>query len=172
MSEVPCAMSVLQGGVTAHRTPHHAQGMGFFSYFRFVKTLLPAILVLFFAADGAAQVIFRNDIFINRKHHKLENRGITGITINLGRYPNWNQLINGRGGRTLVIDVRQITRKKVEYSYSELAERMYVPAMFTGPVTQQVPIHLLITPPNAKYPAATFPGLNLRILPRLRHSSL
>lgn len=156
-------------GFVARRTPHIAQ-FRFFSYFRIVKTLLPAILVLLFTADVAAQVIFRNDIFIDRKHRKLENRGITGITINLGRYPNWNQLINGRGGRTLVIDVRQITSKRVDYSYSELSERVNVPAMFTGPVTQHVPMHLTIAPPDAKFPAASFRGLNLRILPRLRHS--
>jgi hypothetical protein len=133
----------------------------FFSYFRFVKTSILAVLVLFFTIDVTAQVIFRNDFVITGRHRKLVNRGVSSVTINLGRYPNWNQLINGRGGRTMVIDVRQITQRKVEYSYSELAERVYMPAMFTGPVTQRVPMHLLITPPNAKFPIATFKGLNL-----------
>jgi hypothetical protein len=142
--------------------------MVFFSYFRFVKTSILAILVLLFTADAAAQVIFRNDFVINRRERKLENLGISSISINLGRFPNWNQLINGRGGRTMVIDVRQITQRKVEYSYSELAERIYVPAMYTGPVTQRVPLYLLMGPPNAKFPVATFKGLNLKLIPKLR----
>jgi hypothetical protein len=131
-----------------------------------VKTSILAVLVLFFTADVTAQVIFRNDFVINGRHRRLVNRGISSVTINLGRYPNWNQLINGRGGRTMVIDLRQITHRKVEYSYSELAERVYMPAMFTGPVTQPVPMHLLIAPPNAKFPIATFKGLNLNFRPR------
>jgi len=131
-----------------------------------VKTSIVAIVALLFTTDVAAQVIFRNDFVINRKQRKLENLGVTSITINLGRYPNWNQLINGRGGRTMVIDVRQITHRKVEYSYSELAERVYMPAMFTGPVTQRVPMHLLIAPRNSKFPAATFRGLNLKPIVR------
>lgn len=128
-----------------------------------MKTAILAILVLFFTVDLTAQVIFRNDFIIRER--KLENRGISSISINLGRFPNWNQLINGRGGRTMVIDMRHITQRKVEYSYSELAERLYVPAMFTGPVTQRVPMHVLMAPPNAPYPAATFRGLNLKLFP-------
>lgn len=132
-----------------------------------MKTSILAILALFFTVDLTAQVIFRNDFVINGKQHKLVNRGISTITINLGRFPNWNQLINGRGGRTMVIDVRQLTHQKIEYSYTELAERIYVPAMFTGPVTQRIPLHLLMAPPDAKFPIATFRGLNLQ-LPRLK----
>jgi hypothetical protein len=137
---------------------------GFFAILVFVRRALLAIAVLLFAGDLTAQVIFRNDFVINAKERKLKNRGITSITINLGRFPNWNQLINGRGGRTMVIDVRQITQKKVVYTHSELAERIYMPAMFTGPVTQRVPVFLLMGPPHAMYPAATFRGLNLKLL--------
>jgi hypothetical protein len=142
--------------------------MVFFSYFRFVKTSIVAIVALLFSIDVAAQVIVRNDFVINRKQRRLENLGVTSVTINLGRYPNWNQLINGRGGRTMVIDMRQVTQRKVEYSYSELAEKIYTPAMFTAPVTQRVPMHLLIAPPNSKFPAATFRGLNWNFKPAIR----
>lgn len=135
-----------------------------------MKTSILAILALLFTADVTAQVIFRNDFII--KDRKLENRGISSISINLGRFPNWNQLINGRGGRTMVIDLRQVTQRKVEYSYSELAERIYVPAMFTGPVTHTVPMHLLIAPPNSKYPAATFRGFNMKLVPLRSFRSL
>jgi hypothetical protein len=135
-----------------------------------VKAAILAIVVLFFTVDLTAQVIFRNDFIIRER--KLENRGISSISINLGRFPNWNQLINGRGGRTMVIDLRQITQRKVEYSYSELAEKIYVPAMFTGPVTQKVPMFLLMAPPNAPYPAATFRGLNMKLIPNFKQRSV
>jgi len=115
-----------------------------------VKTSILAILVLFFTVDLTAQVIFRNDFVINRKQHRIQNLGLSFITINLGRYPNFNQLINGRGGRTMVIDVRALRGKKTEYSYTELAEKVYMPPVFTGAVTQKVPLFLLMPPKNAK----------------------
>jgi hypothetical protein len=115
-----------------------------------VKTSILAILALFFTADLTAQVIFRNDFVItDKKQHRLRNRGITAITINLGRYPNWNQLINGRGGRTMVVDVLAV-RGKTQYSYSEIAEKIYMPRVFTGPITRTVPVFLLI--PNRRSP--------------------
>ena len=118
-------------------------------YIRFVKTSILAILALFFTADLTAQVIFRNDFVItDKKQHRFRNRGITAVTINLGRYPNWNQLINGRGGRTMVIDVLALRGKKTQYSYTEVAEKIYMPQIFTGPITRTVPSFLLI--PNRR----------------------
>lgn len=115
-----------------------------------MKTSILAILALFFTAEVTAQVIFRNDFVINRRQHRIENLGLSSISINLGRYPNWNQLLNGRGGRTLIIDVRALRGKKTEYSYTELAEKVYVPAVYTTPVIQNVPAFLLTPPPHAK----------------------
>jgi hypothetical protein len=109
-----------------------------------VKTLILASLALFFTADLTAQVIFRNDFLItNRKQHRIANLGLSAITINLGKYPNWNQLINGRGGRTMVIDVRALRGKRTQYTYTEIAEKIYTPPVFTGPITQKVPLFLL-----------------------------
>lgn len=116
----------------------------------FVKSLILAILAVFFTLDLAAQVIFRNDFIINRRERRLYNLGITNVTVNLGRFPNWNQLINGRGGRTLVIDVRALRGQKREYSYTELAEKVHMPAVYTAPVTTKVPFFLMLPPPNAK----------------------
>lgn len=109
-----------------------------------MKTSILAILALFFTADLTAQVIFRND-FVIKGRRKIQNLGLSSITINLGRYPNFNQLVNGRGGRTLVIDVRAL-RGKTDYTYSEIAEKIYMPPVFTGPVTQKVPAFLLVSP--------------------------
>jgi hypothetical protein len=114
-----------------------------------VKTSILAILALLFTFDLTAQVIFRNDFVINRRH--LKNLGLSSITINLNRYPNFNQLINGRGGRTLVIDVRALRGKKTQYTYKEIAEKIYMPPMFTGPVTHSVPMFLFLGPASLQY---------------------
>lgn len=120
------------------------------SYFRMVKALIISILALFFTFDVAAQVIFRNDFIINRKQKKLENLGITTITVNLDRQANYNQLVNGRGGRSLVIDVRALRNRTVSYTYAELAERVYTPTVYTGPVVRPVPGFLLSSGPDIR----------------------
>ncbi|HZY78122.1 MAG TPA: hypothetical protein VFE50_01270 [Cyclobacteriaceae bacterium] len=114
-----------------------------------MKTLILIVLGVFFTLDLTAQVIFRNDFIIGGRERRIENVGITHITVNLGRFPNWNQLFNGRGGRTLVIDVRALRGQKTSYTYTEIAEKIYMPAIYTGQVTQKVPFFLLLPPPNA-----------------------
>jgi hypothetical protein len=126
-------------------------------YFRYVKTSILAIMALFFTADLTAQVILRND-FVIKGRHKIRNLGLSSITINLGRYPNFNQLVNGRGGRPLVIDVRALRGRKAKYTYTELAEKVYVPPVFTGPVTQKVPAFLLVPPRVTKLHLQSFPA--------------
>ena len=108
-----------------------------------------------------AQVILRNDFVINRKKRKIENLGLTFVSINLDKYPNWNQLLNGRGGRSLVIDVRAIRHPKKEYSYSEIAEKVYTPSLYTGPVVRPIPWFLLIPPPMPKLSFTALHRLNL-----------
>jgi hypothetical protein len=120
-----------------------------------VKTLFLAILALFFTADVTAQVIFRNDFVIKGKR-KIQNLGLSSITINLGRYPNFNQLINGRGGRTLVIDVRALRNRKATYTYTEIAEKVYTPPIYTGPITGKVPAFLLVPPRVTKLHSQSF----------------
>jgi hypothetical protein len=116
-----------------------------------VKTSILAILALFFAFDLTAQVIFREDFVIAKKWFKVKNLKLSTISINLSRYPNFNQLVNGRGGRTLVIDVLALTGRKTSYTYKEIAEKVYTPPVFTGPVTQPVPAFLLIPPPALQH---------------------
>jgi hypothetical protein len=110
-----------------------------------MKALIFAILGVCFAADLSAQVIFRNDFVITGKH-RVKSLGLRSITVNLSRYPNFNQLVNGRGGRTLVIDVRALRNRKASYTYSEIAEKVYMPPVYTGPITRPVPAFLFFDP--------------------------
>ncbi len=105
---------------------------------------------LLVAGTLSAQVIVRNDFVINRKAKRLENKGITFISINLDAYPNWNQLLNGRGGRTMVIDVHAIRYPKQVYSYEEIAEKIYTAEQITGPIMNRVPLFLTWAPPVIK----------------------
>mgnify|MGYP001796345877 CR=1 FL=1 len=89
-----------------------------------MKWFVLSILFLGTALTVQSQIIFRND-FVIGKHQKIKNKGLTFITINLDRYPNLNMLANGRGGRSLVIDVYALRHREHIYSYSELAERLY-----------------------------------------------
>ena len=111
-----------------------------------MKRLTLFIVFLFFALLSQAQVIFRND-FVIGKHQKIKNKGLTFITISLERNPYVNTLLNGRGGRTLVIDVKALRHPEKTYTYSELAERIYVPALSLRPVGEPVPRYLLMEPP-------------------------
>jgi hypothetical protein len=103
--------------------------------------------VLLGASVAQAQVFFRNDFIINNRQHRIENRGLRYISINLSNHPNMNQLINGRGGATLVIDVRALREPKRKYSYTEIAEKIYVPATITDMRVIGVPQFLLQKPP-------------------------
>jgi hypothetical protein len=115
-----------------------------FDYFRIVKKLLLIGLVGFLTSEVSAQVFFRNDFLINHKSQKVRNLGLRFITINVSSYPNLNQLLNGRGGGTLVLDVRALRQPGRQYSYTEIAEKVYVPA--TNSV-KEVPEFLLQQPP-------------------------
>jgi hypothetical protein len=108
----------------------------------------PVVVVFFLLAQTVfGQVIFRNDFVFNRKQRRLENRGLTFITINLDNRPNLNQLLNGRGGRTLAIDVRAIRHPRKVYSYQEIAEKVYLPAPVGQILPTRVPLFLLVGPP-------------------------
>jgi hypothetical protein len=117
-----------------------------------MKRLLLIAFVFGLTLPMAAQVTFRNDFVINGKARKIKNKGITFVTINLSRYTSWNYLLNGRGGNVLSIDVEALRNKKRNYSYSEIAERVYVPISSTLPVSHPVPLFLLLPPPKIKMP--------------------
>jgi hypothetical protein len=121
-----------------------------------VKTVILAIVALFFVTELSAQVIFRNDFVINGKR-RIKNLGLRSVTINLGRYPNFNQLINGRGGKTLVIDVLALRGKKT-YTYREIAEKIYMPPVCTGPITRPVPTFFLVDPKLIRPRLQFYPG--------------
>ena len=111
-----------------------------------MKRLILSILIMGFALAVQSQIIFRNDFILGR-HHRVKNKGLTFITINLDRYPNLNMLVNGRGGRSLVIDVQALCQPDKVYTYSELAEKIYTPGPVFRPSVAPVPTFLLLPPP-------------------------
>jgi hypothetical protein len=117
-----------------------------------MKRLLLIAFVLGLTPPMAAQVTFRNDFVINGNARKIKNKGITLVSINLSRHTSWNYLLNGRGGNVLSIDVEALRNKKRNYTYTEIAERVYIPISPTLPVTHPVPLFLLLPPPKIKMP--------------------
>jgi hypothetical protein len=105
-----------------------------------------SVMLLSMVLMAKGQVMFRNDIVLGR-HQKVKNKGISFIMISFDRYPNRNMLAYGRGGKTLVIDVQAIRNPKKEYSYAELAERIYTPGPVYKPGAEPVPLFLLLPPP-------------------------
>jgi hypothetical protein len=103
-------------------------------------------MLLVGAIESQGQIIFRNDFVIGR-HHKLRNKGLSFITINLDRQPNLNMLVNGRGGRSIVVDVQALRQPDRVYSYSEIAEKIYTPGPVYKPSVPSVPMFLLMPPP-------------------------
>ena len=111
-----------------------------------MKQLTVLAFVLVMTQSVTAQVTVRNDFVINGKEHKIKNRGITYISINLDRHSNLNYLMNGRGGNTLLIDVDALRHPDKKYTYTQIAEKVYVPNVTTG-IVRSVPAFLLIAPP-------------------------
>ncbi len=104
----------------------------YFLYFSYMKQILILTFVFIVVQSINAQFTLRNDFVINGKEHKIRNRGITSISINLDRHQNMNYLINGRGGKTVCIDVDALRHPHKKYSYTEIAEKMDVPNGNTG----------------------------------------
>jgi hypothetical protein len=122
-----------------------------------MKRVVLVIVCCLLANVLTAQVIVGNDFIISSKKSKrLANRGLSFISINLGSRPNWNQLINGRGGRTLVVDVYALRHPEKVYTYRELAERVYVPPTVNGPFISRVPTYLLVAPTAVRLAAPKF----------------
>jgi hypothetical protein len=117
-----------------------------FCYLFKMKWSTLCLILLAGAIESQSQIIFRNDFVIGR-HHKLKNKGLSFITINLDRYPNLNMLVNGRGGRSIVVDVQALRQPNRVYSYNELAEKIYTPAPVYKASVPPVPMFLLMPPP-------------------------
>jgi len=56
-------------------------------------------------------------------------------------------LVNGRGGRSIVVDVQALRQPDRVYSYNELAEKIYTPGPVFKPSVPAVPMFLLMPPP-------------------------
>ena len=87
--------------------------------------------------------MFRNDIVIGK--HQKRNRGISFITINLGR--RYGADLYGRSGATLIIDVDALRNPGKTYTYRQLAERVYGVDPIPFPSSPRIPEFLLVERP-------------------------
>ena len=107
------------------------------------------ILPLFLGAQLLlGQVIFRNDFVIHHKTKRLENRGITHVTFNVGSRNMWNLNAYGQPIKSITIDVAALLTRRV-YSYREIAEKIYRPAAVFRQAYIPIPLFLLLEPPRA-----------------------
>ena len=86
------------------------------------------MLLLFLLAGPLAysQIIFRNDIIINRKLSRLQNKGLTYVTLNVGSRHTWNLNAYGQPIKGFLIDINALLGRKHFY-YQDIIESMYRP---------------------------------------------
>ena len=125
-----------------------------------MKPLLAVIFLFGMVLNTQAQVMIRNTFTLG-KNHKIKNLGISFVSINLDRHPNMNMMMNGRGGKSLIIDVAALTNWNKEYTYREIAERIYTPGGTYRPNQDAVPLFLLLEPPRLRVPSSV---LDIRTL--------
>lgn len=124
----------------------------FFRYLLKMKAVLFWILLFLATMSTYGQVMLRNE-FIIGKDRKIRNKGLSIVAINLDRHPNLNMLVNGKGGRALIIDVQAIRNPGKQYSYVDLASRIYTPGPVYRPMQEPVPVFLIQEPPRLKMPS-------------------
>src|SRR5882762_9127624 len=94
------------------------------------------------------QVIFRNDFVIHHKTKWLENKGITHVTFNVGSRNMWNLNAYGQPIKSITIDLAALMARR-EYSYREIAEKIYRPGAVFRQAYTPIPLFLLLEPPRS-----------------------
>jgi len=94
------------------------------------------------------QVMFRNDFVIHHKTKWLENKGITHVTFNVGSRNMWNLNAYGQPIKSITIDLAALMARR-EYSYREIAEKIYRPGAVFRQAYIPIPLFLLLEPPRA-----------------------
>ncbi|SRR5258706_10613294 len=94
------------------------------------------------------QVVFRNDFVIHHKSKWLENKGITHVSFNVGARNSWNLNAYGQPIKNITIDMSALMAGR-EYSYREIAEKIYRPGAVFRQAYIPIPLFLLLEPPRA-----------------------
>jgi hypothetical protein len=106
--------------------------------------------ILLFALSAhvlLGQVIFRNDFVIHHKSKRLENKGITHVTFNVGMRNMWNLNAYGQPIKSITIDIAALNGKK-DFTYREIAEKLYRPMAVFRQAYIPIPLFLLLEPPR------------------------
>ncbi len=105
-------------------------------------------LLFFFSAQLlCGQVMFRNDFVIHRKPGRLQNKGITYVTFNVGTRHAWNLNAYGQPAKSIRIDVAALMGRK-NFSYQDVVESMYRPMAVYRQSYIPIPLFLLLEPPR------------------------
>ena len=107
------------------------------------------------------QVIFRNDFIIHHKNKRLENKGITHVTFNVGARNIWNLNAYGQPIKSITIDVAALNGRR-DYSYREIAEKLYRPGAVFRQAYIPIPLFLLLEPPRKIKVPPPYAYLSLR----------
>ena len=105
------------------------------------------LLLLFSGPLAYGQIIFRNDIIINRKLSRLQNKGLTYVTLGIGSRHSWNLNAYGQPSKSIRIDVGALRGKKT-FSYQDIVESMYRPMSVYRQSYIPIPLFLLLEPPR------------------------
>lgn len=107
------------------------------------------LLSLFLLAGNLlyAQVMFRNDFVFNRKTSRLQNKGLTYVTFNVGSRHTWNLNAYGQPSKSIRIDVAALLGRK-RFTYQDVVESMYRPMAVYKQSYIPIPLFLLLEPPR------------------------
>ena len=106
------------------------------------------LTLLIFTQLLFGQVVLRNDFVIHHKTKRLENKGITHVTFNVGARNMWNLNAYGQPIKSITIDLPALMARR-EYSYREIAEKIYRPGAVFRQSYIPIPLFLLLEPPRA-----------------------
>ena len=119
----------------------------FYRYIYFMKRI-GVFLVVFFVSFQFiwGQIIFRNDFIIRRNPARLENKGITYVTFNVGSRHSWNLNAYGQPSKSIRIDVAALMGRKI-FSYQDVVESLYRPIAVYRQSYIPIPLFLMLEPP-------------------------
>jgi len=112
-----------------------------------MKPLVLILPLILGAQLVLGQVIFRNDFVIHHKTKRLENKGITHVTFNMGARNVWNLNAYGQPVKSITIDVAALMVRRTILTVRLLRKFIKPGAVFRQAYIP-IPLFLLLEPPR------------------------